>query len=121
MTLFLSKIRYWLPAIIWMGVIFFLSSRASVRAAAFDPMDFLIKKFAHFVEYFALYQFIYYGLNKSTSWTKIQKIIISLVLTTIYAGTDEYHQTFVAGREGRVRDVLIDSLGAVVSARIRHA
>ena len=31
----------------------------------------------------------------------------------LYAMSDEYHQTFVMGRSGELRDVLIDSLGII--------
>jgi VanZ family protein len=34
----------------------------------------------------------------------------------LYAATDEWHQTFVPGRHGSLRDVLIDSMGALLAA-----
>ena len=33
---------------------------------------------------------------------------------TAYAATDEFHQLFIEGRSGEVRDVGIDSLGALL-------
>lgn len=41
-------------------------------------------------------------------------LLIALVLSVVFAITDEYHQTFVAGRTGQIMDVIIDSIGAVV-------
>ena len=35
------------------------------------------------------------------------------VISVVFAATDEYHQTFVAGRAGRFSDVIIDSSGAI--------
>lgn len=39
--------------------------------------------------------------------------LIALGIAIIFAVTDEYHQTFVAGRTGQTIDVLIDSAGAL--------
>ncbi|MBU2577595.1 VanZ family protein, partial [Patescibacteria group bacterium] len=41
------------------------------------------------------------------------KLFLSLVLTVLYALTDEYHQTLVSGRTGKLFDVFIDSMGAL--------
>ncbi len=39
---------------------------------------------------------------------------ISWFIATVYAVTDEFHQTFVPGRSGEVRDVCFDSAGALM-------
>ena len=38
-------------------------------------------------------------------------LIASAIIGVLYAISDEYHQTFVPLRDGRVRDVVIDSIG----------
>ena len=40
--------------------------------------------------------------------------ILSFLFSVIYALSDEFHLTFVPGRDGNIVDVLIDSSGAVV-------
>jgi VanZ family protein len=40
-------------------------------------------------------------------------LFYSLLLAIFYAVTDEYHQTLVSGRSGKILDVGIDSLGAI--------
>ena len=40
--------------------------------------------------------------------------ILSFLFSVIYALSDEFHQTFVPGRDGNIVDVLIDSSGALV-------
>ena len=43
-------------------------------------------------------------------------------LAILYAVTDEYHQSFVAGRFSSVWDVLVfDNLGALISIRLAQA
>ena len=38
-------------------------------------------------------------------------------ISLVYAVTDEFHQTFVDGRNGTPVDVLIDSIGIAIAAR----
>ena len=40
-------------------------------------------------------------------------IILSLIFCIIFAMTDEYHQLFVSGRTGQIKDAIIDSIGTV--------
>lgn len=112
-----NRIYYWFPVILWAGVIFFLSSKPVAPSSAVDWQDFLIKKTAHVIEYAILYLFVYRAvknsLSQSLSKTKIA--LFSLLVVVLYAVTDEYHQTFVFGRTGRLRDVLIDMGGGVPS------
>lgn len=44
----------------------------------------------------------------------ICSLMIPFCICLIYAVTDEFHQTFVDGRSGEVRDVLLDLSGAVL-------
>ena len=45
-------------------------------------------------------------------------IILSIIISFIYACSDEYHQTFVEGRSGKFTDILIDTTGALVGSGI---
>ncbi|PIU03764.1 VanZ family protein [Candidatus Shapirobacteria bacterium CG08_land_8_20_14_0_20_39_18] len=101
----MKKLIYWLPVIIWVSVIFFLSSNPVASASAIDWQDFLVKKTAHVIEYAILFILLYRATKN---------VLISLLFVVIYAATDEYHQTFVFGRTGKLRDVLIDAGGGVI-------
>lgn len=41
-------------------------------------------------------------------------IILSIIISFIYAYSDEYHQTFINGRTGKLSDVLIDTCGSIL-------
>jgi VanZ family protein len=41
--------------------------------------------------------------------------ILAFLLTFIYGFSDELHQGFVPGREGKFRDALVDGLGALLA------
>jgi len=49
------------------------------------------------------------GMNKKSS------LYWAALISIVYALSDEYHQTFVFGREGALRDVGFDSLGMVIA------
>ena len=109
----LGKIRYWIPALVWMGIIFAFSARPAVQASGIDWQDFFIKKTAHFVEYAVLTTLLIFSLNRTTSWNKTKKIVFAVIISGLYAVSDEFHQSFIPGREPHVRDVLIDALGSL--------
>ena len=40
-------------------------------------------------------------------------LLTAMLLAVLYAFSDEWHQTFVPGRKGTLRDVAINAVGAV--------
>ena len=48
-----------------------------------------------------------------------QVVILTIVFVFLYACSDEIHQLFVLGREGAVRDVIIDTCGGIVLVLIK--
>lgn len=44
--------------------------------------------------------------------------LVALLLSSLYAISDEYHQTFVPGRNGTLADVLVDGVGMVLALGI---
>lgn len=78
-----------------------------------EGIETLVRKSAHFSIYLCLgfcsAMTLYYSgkVNKSCILC-----IIPLVFCIFYASTDEFHQLFVEGRSGEVRDVIIDSAGS---------
>lgn len=109
------KIYYWMPVVILMGVIFFLSSRQRISVSETYEINFLFFKTLHVLEY-ALLFLISYRAVKYGSSVKRKKIgITAFFITVVYAISDELHQTFVPTREGHIRDVIIDTFGALLA------
>ncbi len=73
-------------------------------------LSVIVRKTAHFIEYFVLGIL---SLNCIKNYTKNKIVIMSLIFCIICASLDEFHQVFVPGRAGALKDVLIDSLGAL--------
>lgn len=76
-----------------------------------DIAVFVVRKSAHMFLYFILSILIYLAIHNKYN---VKAYIISCILTTLYACTDEVHQLFIQGRSGEIRDVLIDSSGALI-------
>lgn len=117
------------PVLIWIGVIFFLSSGSGSmeQTSRFirplleflfptSPEDtlqlyhFYIRKAAHFTEYAilaVLFTRLFRMLN--FSWWAV----LSLLSCLIVAALDEFNQSFISSRTSSPYDVLLDCLGAL--------
>jgi len=76
-------------------------------------LDHPIRKLAHFTEYFILGALLV-GIPTFKVKADYRKYgLIAWGIACLYAVTDEVHQLFVPGREGALKDVLLDSSGAL--------
>ena len=103
-------LRYWLPVILWMMVIFAFSGRQKVALTDSYALSFLFFKILHLIEYIFLYVICYRAFF-NTGTRKDKAFLYAFIITLLYAMTDEIHQRFVPTREGRLRDVIIDAIG----------
>jgi VanZ family protein len=136
-------LKYWLPVILWMGVIFGVStgtfsseqtSRFIVPLLHFlfpwlspqyvDLIHGLIRKAGHVAEYFILGLLLFRAFRSDSSqgW-RPRWAIYAVVGVIIYAVSDEFHQSFVAARGASLVDVGIDSAGGIfsqIAVMLRH-
>lgn len=99
-------------------MIFLFSSQAGPESSKISN-DLIIRKLGHFSEYMALgfFSFCYLTnifMEKDKMRDLKKTVILSFLFSVLYASSDEFHQTFVAGRDGNIVDVVIDSSGALV-------
>jgi VanZ family protein len=106
----------WIPALLVMSVIFWFSSQPSSDLPNFDWADKVIKKGGHVCGY-ALLAWTYWRslhFRPNRRW-------LAWFLAILYAITDEYHQSFVAGRSPSLIDVfLFDNIGVLLSLWITN-
>lgn len=102
---------YWLPVLLWVSGIYLLSAQSGLRVSAVNWQDFYLRKLAHIFEYFVLCFLVFRGFHYGSGLNRPKSLILAFIFALIYAVTDELHQSFVSDRQGRVRDILIDSLG----------
>ena len=103
--------------LVLMGVIFYLSAQPAGGHHAWWVI--VLRKLGHVTGYALLTALWAWALALVTQRPLVWAVAISLG----YACTDEFHQTFVRGREGTPRDVLIDAIGmaiAVIAIRTRQ-
>lgn len=129
------KFRFWWGvAVLYMAVIFYLSHQPAVHSnelstsvtevvielvgeeafqppSTLDQLNHLLRKSTHFIAYFGLAIVFWMALAKKG----FTRYLLAWGLATLYAFTDEFHQLFVEGRGGQLRDVGIDSSGAALA------
>lgn len=104
-----SPIVRFLPAALWMAIIFFVSHQPSSAIPEYGSWDTLLKKGGHVFAY-AVLAILFQFAGLSSRW--------ALLLSVLYAMSDELHQTQIAGRNGRPMDVAIDAVGAVIGVLV---
>jgi VanZ family protein len=110
MKKFLSIVPRWFPALFIMIVIFVFSSQPGDNLPSFRGWDYLIKKLGHAIGYglLALSYFHLLKYNKNQLW-------LAWLMALAYAASDEFHQSFVPGRNSSIVDVLIfDNIGTLI-------
>jgi VanZ family protein len=93
-----------------MGLIFFLSAQPDLPHAPGPWLDTLVKKGGHALAFGILAWLYLRGLRERFPATATLRLV-SAGLALLYAASDEYHQTFVPGRKGRLFDVGVDTAG----------
>jgi len=137
----LSFLRYWLPLVLWMAVIFGASADAQstertsrflepflrwlkpeVTAREIEAVRWVVRKAAHVIEFALLAWLLWRALRKPKrndprpwSW---KPAAATLGIVILYAAADEFHQRFVPNRTGSIQDVCIDTAGAVLALAI---
>ena len=130
--------KYFLPVILWMALIFggsthLGSSRNTSRIVGpilrwFNPdvtddtikgIQFVIRKCGHAIEYGILALLVWRALRHrhsvpATGWSW-RHAHLAILISAFYAVTDEFHQSFVATREGSLWDVMLDTAGAAAA------
>ena len=128
-------LKYWFPVILWMGVMFWMStgtfssdhtSRFIVPLLNFlfpwlSPQDVDIlhevtRKTAHVVEYFILGLLLFRAFRSDSlkAWRPRWTIYV-LAGIIMYAASDEFHQSFIPSRTASIVDVSIDVAGGILS------
>ena len=133
----MRRLKAYLPLILWMGVIFTASTsigsskhtsrfigpflrffKPDISEEVISVVQTVVRKAGHLSEY-AVLAVIWWGcrryaqdtrpLLRNWVWPQAWQVVFYCAL---YAVTDELHQRFVAGRQGQVLDVFIDTVGS---------
>jgi VanZ family protein len=129
-------LKYWLPVLAWMIFIFIGSTdllsaehtsrfigpflrwfAPDISEAAVAAFQLVVRKCAHLTEYAILAALLFRALRQSQPRVG-RALSMSFFIAAVYAGLDEFHQSYVASRTGSPWDVLIDCAGALAGVLI---
>lgn len=124
----------WWPALLWGAVIFSMSTDTfssehtasviepilrwiypAVTAEQFAVIHHLIRKTAHFTEYFIFALLLFRGVRLGRPGWRWSWGLIALLIAAAYSASDEFHQAFVPSRTASPYDSLLDSTGALAA------
>jgi len=111
-----QKYEKWIFLIGWAGFIYFLSSRKLEFFVVVDTWEVLVRKLAHVFVFGVLTFFIFRTLKYTEKRYIYWDLFWAFIFAFLYAVSDEYHQTLVPGRFGTYKDVLIDTVGIIISS-----
>lgn len=133
--------KAWLPVILWAAVIFVFSSglfSGAHTGGVFAPLmryffpgispqslefaHFGVRKLGHLTEYFIFALLLMRALRRDAPQrSERSRFLFAFVLATLYAISDEFHQSFVPDRSASLGDVLIDMCGGIAGLFCSHA
>jgi VanZ family protein len=128
------SLKVWWPALAWAVVISCFSTGVftaehtsrfiipvlhwllpQASAATLLELHYLIRKSAHFIEYFILSLLILRGIRAGRRDARLGWALAAIAVVAGYAALDEFHQSFVPGRTAAVADVLLDTTGGIAA------
>ncbi|HTN53893.1 MAG TPA: VanZ family protein [Anaeromyxobacter sp.] len=110
------RVGAWILVLAYAGLIFWLSSQAN--PLPFLPRAWLARdKVLHALEYAGLGALLFVALRGRgpRAW---RLALLAAVLASLYGASDEWHQSFVPGRDADPLDWAADSAGALAGATI---
>lgn len=129
-----KKLLRWLLLLLWIAVIFIMSQQTGDKSSSqstfivnlssfigielndnyMDIATLVVRKSAHFTEYLILFVLVYRVIILYMN--KRQAKVGAILFVFGYACLDEFHQSFIAGREAAIKDVIIDTCGGIIGA-----
>ncbi len=130
-----GRLRYWLPPLLWTGVILLASSDFLSAAHSapwlqtivtailghalpeeqFNVLHFVLRKASHLTEYAILGALLFRALRADGQRWNVRWSAAAVAIAAVVASIDEWHQAFVPSRTGAFSDVLLDTAGATLA------
>lgn len=107
--------KYWAPPVLYMALIFVISSMEQPPLPMPEFEWLTIDKLYHFIEYAILGGLLARAFVKAKPSIVPSHLVwsIAALLSIFYGASDEWHQTFVPGRFATFADWVADVLGTI--------
>ena len=125
------SVFFWIAAAVWCGVLFFFSGQNAAESSALSlrvtrfvlrlfpflpysvrELNLILRDIAHFGT-FAVEGFLLGSAMMTLLPKRAMGGLLATLICAVVAVCNEYHQSFVAGRACEVKDMLVDSAGAL--------
>jgi VanZ family protein len=110
-----GRLSLWLPVLAVAGLIFILSSFEQLPS----PPSGITDKHEHFTIYFllglTLVRAFAGGRLSNITWLVA---LVSALIVVAYGASDEFHQSFVPGRDSSVDDLMADAIGGATAGAV---
>jgi len=134
-----SFLKYWLPLLTWLCVIFVGSTdlmsaeqtsrflvpllrwlKPDISTEALAQVHFFVRKLGHISEYAIFALLLWRALRSGTNLQMKLPILFvaAWILYGVFAATDEFHQSFVSSRTASPIDVMTDVCGALIGLAV---
>jgi VanZ family protein len=124
-------VKYSLPVVLWMCVIFLMSTEtfssqntislvervlhilfSKISSQEVGLIHEFIRKTGHVIEYFILGLLLFRAFHgRSIVFWSWRWSLLAVILVVLWAAADEFHQSFVPTRTASVVDLLLDTAG----------
>ncbi|MGE3152881.1 MAG: VanZ family protein [Nitrospiraceae bacterium] len=112
-------IGYWVPPVVYAGVIFLLSTLPHPENDLPSFLSGISDKVLHLIEYGVLGALCYRAFRRAAGqWGAQHALWLSILTATMYGVSDELHQVLVPPREADPWDLTADAMGAAVGAAL---
>ena len=101
---------HWIITLIYVCLITILSHQPADNISGFSPGTKNIDKLFHFIE-FSILGFLIFGSLSMNSKEFDQILSLSIKIGILFSCLDEYHQSFIDGRDSSLADLIFDVFG----------
>jgi VanZ family protein len=115
----LKKTVSWIALLSWMGVIYWLSDQPRVIPKMDPILSNIVSSLGHIVFYGILYLLSSNAIRGSFKVRSQFAALLSLFIVLLYGISDEFHQSFVPGRDSSVIDIGLDLIGGIIAAKLK--
>lgn len=107
------RLALWSPVAAWMALLFGASAQTGSTAASIPLPDWSTHGVAYLVLGVLVCRALSDGFRLAVGW---RVALVAVAISTLYGVSDEWHQSFVPGRQASFSDVLKDLGGSAVGA-----